>query len=71
MLNFDFLEVLRPVPVPKFVYDFPRDNISHVAFYKPTKFQWLPLLLEILGYVRIIIICFPACDAIGKGNVLF
>ena len=44
---------------------FFKKNISHVTFFNwPNFFTWLSLLLEILGYMCIVIICCPVCDVI-------
>ena len=58
MLNFDFLEKsLGIVSSPNFVYGFSRKNVSHVIFYKLTKFCYLiALRLEILESMCIAIV---------------
>ena len=37
----------------------------------PNFIVWLSLLLQIFGNVCDVIICFPACDVIGRGNIVF
>ena len=66
MLNFNFPEKgLGLVSPPHFVYDFSRK-----MFLKLYSISWpnfivgLPLLLEILGNMRITIVCWPGCDVI-------
>ena len=48
-----------------------RKTISHVLLYWPNLIVWLPLLLlQILGNICIVIICFLVCDAIRFENKL-
>ena len=43
-----------------------KKNLSHVIFYKQTKFYiWLHFLLEIFGKICIEIICYQLCDVIN------
>ena len=64
MLNFDFLEKdLGIVSSPHFVYDFSRKMLLMLySINWPNLIVWLPLLLEILGNMYIVIVCFPGFD---------
>ena len=47
------------------MYDFSRIFLMLYSIYWPNFIVYLPLLLEILGNMRIVIICSPICDAIN------
>ena len=66
MINFDFLEKgLKLVFLPHLVYEFWRKMFVILYSIKPPNIlAWLPLLLDILGNVWIVIICFPVSDTI-------
>ena len=67
MLNFDFLEKgLEVNSPPNFMYDFSRKMF--LMFYSinwPNSIVWLPLLLDILGYMCIAIVFFSGCGVIN------
>ena len=74
MLNFDILDkglgILSPA---RFGYDFSTKMFLMLCSIKwPNFIVWLPLLLEILGNMCIIIVCWPGCDVINsKINLIF
>ena len=67
MLNFDLLEKgLGLVSLPHFEYDFSRKMFPIWCFINSPDFIfWLPLLFEILCNMCIVIVSYPACDAIN------
>ena len=74
MLNMDYLEKrLGIISPPQFVNDFSRKML--LMFYSinwPNFIVWLPLLLDILGYMCVAIICFPGCGGINfEINLIF
>ena len=74
MLNFNFSEKgLGLISPPHFVYDFSRKMLLKLHPINWTNFiVWLPLLLQILGNMCIIIVCYPGCDAIKfEINLIF
>ena len=51
---------------PHFVYDFWRKMLFMLySINWPNSVAWLPLLLEILGNMCIVIICYPVCGVIN------
>ena len=51
---------------PHFVYDFWRKILFMLySINWPNSVAWLPLLLEILGNMCIVIICYPICGVIN------
>ena len=67
MLDFDFSEYgLRTVSPPRFVYGLSRIILLMFCFINlPNFIVCVPLLLEILGCMRIAIACYPDCDVIN------
>ena len=67
VLNFDSLEKeLGIVSPPRLGYDFSRKMF--LVLYSinwPHLIAWLSLVLEILGSMRIAIVCFPGCDVMN------
>ena len=74
MINFDILEKgLGIISSAYFVYDFSR-IMFHMLYSinSPNSIVWLPLLLEILGYMCIAIVCLQGCDVINfENNLIF
>ena len=73
MLIFDFLDkglgIVSPV---YFEYDFSIKMFFVYFINWPNFIAWLPLLLEILGYMCIAIVCYPGCDIIDfEINLIF
>ena len=74
MPNFHFSEKgLGLVSPPHFVNDFSRKLFLKLIFINWPNFNfWLPLLLEILGYMCIKIVCSLGCDVIKfEINLIF
>ena len=64
---------LELVPLPHFLHDFLRKIfILLYSINWPNFIAWLSLLREILGYMFIIIVCYPGCDVTNfKINLMF
>ena len=67
MLNFDFsMKGLGLVSPIHFVNDFSRKIfVMLYSINSPSLIVSLPLLMEISGYICIVIICYPVCDVIN------
>ena len=55
----------KALPLYHFLYDFWRKMFLLYSINWPIFIDWLPLLLEILGNICIVIICYPVCDIIN------
>ena len=74
MLNFYFVEKgLGIVSPPHFMCGFSRKIFLMLhSINWPNFIVWLPLLLDILGNMCNVMVCFPVCDVINfKINLIF
>ena len=63
MLNFDILDKGLGIVLPAdFVYDISIKMFMLYSINCPNFISWLPLLLDILGNMRMAIVCQPDCD---------
>ena len=66
MPNFDFLEKSMGIVIPPSTeYDSLRKMFNMLHSINWSDFiVWLPLLLEMLGNMFVVIVCFPGCDVV-------